>query len=281
MELTCRRIHFCNQRRTFCPNRKIINHSVVVGLFAVILTLFGSGCAYNKKFTPVAVRPFDFQQDTFSYSNQLVWEYSFNTNGEWQAHKREPKPEYALHCFVMTRAAERFFFNADFEASLPATDDAVYRQRIHSALEGKSGQVFPGYANLREFSVAKDALLKEECGGAWRSYFQRGNWRLVFPFSRAHQQKTAKQLTAALQSHHLPIVHLARFPQQTINHAILLYDLVESDSEIRFTAYDPNIISGPVVLTYNRLDRTFYWPRSHYFGGGRVDVYQIYHKWDY
>jgi hypothetical protein len=250
-------------------------------MFAMMFAALLAGCATSAQRVPVAKRPFSFQADTFAYSNQLVWEYSFDTNGQQSAHERVPKPDYALHCFPMTRAAERFFFNAQFDPGQPETDDETYTKLIHAALKGQPGQIIPGFANLREFSRAHEALLKQECGGVWRSYLQRGNWRLVFPLTRANQAKTAAQLAREVVEHRLPIIHLARFPQQTINHAVLIYDAVESPEEVRFSVYDPNITSGPMTLTYKRADRTFYWPRSHYFGGGRVDVYQIYHKWDY
>src|SRR5690606_21314728 len=80
----------------------------------------------------------------------------------------------------------------------------------------------PGYANLREFSVDREQLLKEECGGAWRSYFQRGNWRMILPFSRRHQERASDKLKNSLQNHGVAAVHLVRFPQLTINHAVLL-----------------------------------------------------------
>src|SRR6266540_2883380 len=49
--------------------------------------------------------------------------------------------------------------------------------------------VFPGYPSLRAFSEAQEALLKAELGGAWRCYFLRSHWRMVFPVWRAHQER--------------------------------------------------------------------------------------------
>ena len=229
----------------------------------------------------MAARAFNFQTDAFAYSNQLAWTYSFGADGAMETHKRVPKPDYSLHCFPMTRATERFFFNARFDATRPTADLETYRRLIRAALNGDTPQTFPGYVNLKAFSRAQEGLLKAECGGAWRSYLQRGNWRLVFPLTRSRQAKTAARLAEALKEHRLPIIHLARFPQQTINHAVLLYAVAESEKEISFMAYDPNLPDAPVTMTYDRATRTFLWPRSHYFGGGRVDVYQIYHRWNY
>jgi hypothetical protein len=124
-------------------------------------------------------------------------------------------------------------------------------------------------------------LLKDECGGAWRSYFQRGNWRMVFPFSRSMQEETAEQLAERLREGRLLVVHLVRFPQQTINHAMLLFDVSETEIAIAFQAYDPNQPGGAVPLTFDRASQTFSLPASNYFHGGRVDVYEIYRSWLY
>lgn len=290
-ELACGASRMNRASISFCPphlpdpqNRSkpgLRSRLTGIGLFAAFLCFVLAGCTTTAKRCPVTSRAFDFQTDTFAFSNQLAWTYSFSTNGEVSTHKRVPKPDYSLHCFPMTRAAERFFLNARFDPAQPPAGDLAYRGLIRAVLHGHAITVIPGYANLREFSAAKEALLKAECGGIWRSYFQRGNWRLVFPLTRAHQEHTARQLQMALQDHRLPIIHLAKFPQLTINHAVLLYDAIESEHEVRFLAYDPNITGGPVALTYDRAKRTFLWPRSHYFAGGRVDVYQIYHKWNY
>ena len=83
--------------------------------------------------------------------------------------------------------------------------------------------VIPGYAGLRQFSAANEDLLKAECGGAWQGYVQRGNWRMIFPFSRHQQEGVAQRLVAGLKSGWPLVVHLARFPSLLINHAIVLY----------------------------------------------------------
>ncbi|MBC8096052.1 MAG: hypothetical protein H7Y43_09585, partial [Akkermansiaceae bacterium] len=42
----------------------------------LLLALLLAGCAARKPF--VGARPFDFQRDTFSYANLLVWDYHFD-----------------------------------------------------------------------------------------------------------------------------------------------------------------------------------------------------------
>ena len=261
---------------------------VAVSLAALWVTLL-TGCATSQLASTPNSRPLVFQQDTLAYANQLVWEYYFNANGKWSSKPREPKPDYTHHCFVVALSARQFFQHARFDPAQPVADEARYRRlirrviarspRCYSAEAGKV--IIPGYANLREFSQAQEKLLEQECGGAWQSYFQRGHWRMVFPFSRAHQARTAHALVASLQLNRPPVVHVVRFPQLTINHSLLLFDATETDTAIEFAAYDPNKPEKPMKLTYDRARRTFSFPANDYFIGGRVDIYEIYRNWRY
>lgn len=259
--------------------------------FAIALVLL-NGCATSPKAAPAtaaAARPFNFQQDTFAYPNELVWEYFYDTNGVWKSRRREPKPSYSLHCVVVARSARQFFDYARFDPQQPVADEATYRRLVRRvigtnprrriALEQRI--VIPGYAGLREFSQAHERLLKQGCGGAWQSYVQRGHWRMIFPFSRHKEERVEQQLLEELQRNHPPIAHLVRFPSLKINHAILVFAAEESPQEIHFLSYDPNHPAEPVTLTFDRQTRTFRLPANDYFPGGRVDVYEIYCRWDY
>lgn len=247
----------------------------------VLPLLLACGCA-TRPFA--ASRHFDFGRDTFAYANQLVWEYHYDPNGKWVHERREPKPDYTLHCVVLARSARQFFQNARFDPALPRTNDAAYGELIRRvvAIDPSRGLpdsqriVIPGYANLREFSEAKEPLLKAECGSAWQSYFQRGNWRMIWPFTRASQKRTAEQLLADLKVNRPPVIHVVRFPQLTINHAMLVFDAKETDDAILFSVYDPNQPRNPGVLTFDRATRDFTFASNHYWPGGRVDVYEIY-----
>jgi hypothetical protein len=245
------------------------------------------GCAGNRPF--IGERPFDFQKDTFAYPNALVWDYHFDDHGKWVHQRHEPEPDYTHHCFVVARSARQFFENARFDPAQPVASEEAYGRLIrrvvsvdpsHPLPEAKK-IVIPGYANLRDFSAAQEMILKADCGGAWQSYFQRGHWRMVFPFSRAHQKRTVEQLLADLKENRPPVVHVVRFPQLTINHSVLLFDAKETDKEILFSVYDPNKPDSPKTLTFDRASRTFTFPGNDYWPGGRVDIYEIYRSWDY
>jgi hypothetical protein len=259
----------------------LVSSTFLVLLFALC------GCACHQPF--VGTRPFDFQKDSFSYANELVWDYHFDADGKWVHQRHEPEPDYTHHCFVVARSARQFFENATFDATKPIASEEAYRRLIRHVvsvdpshpLPDSKKIVIPGYANLRDFSAGQEKPLKEECGGAYQSYFQRGHWRMVFPFSRKHQGRTAEQLLADLKENRPPIVHVVRFPQLTINHSVLLFDAKETDKEILFSVYDPNKPNNPKTLTFDRASRTFTFPGNDYWPGGRVDIYEIYRTWNY
>src|SRR5438093_4599170 len=255
----------------------------------LLLLALAAGCAAPRGTAPTDARRFDFQRDTFAFANQLRWEYRYDANGKWQTAWREPKPDYSQHCFVLARCTRQFFLNARFDSDQPIADEREYRRLVRRVVASSPRRslpegekvVIPGYAALREFSRAQEALLKANCGGAWRSYFQRGHWRMIFPFTRRHQQSMAAQLLTHLARDGPLIVHVVRFPQLTINHALVLFAAKESEGAIEFIAYDPNQSAQTRSLTYDRASRTFTLPANDYFPGGRVDVYEVCHKWNY
>lgn len=226
-------------------------------------------------------RSFDFLRDTFAFPNELVWEYRIDPiTGETTTFKNDPPPTYAHHCFVVVRAAKQFFLHAKFEPAGIRLTDKEYGERIRQLMRRSpetscSDKIpIPGFSNLREFTASKKQLVQNNCGGAWQSYVQRGNWRMVFPFSRAHQEREAKRLLKVINT--LPIIHIVTFPQLTINHAIMLFEAKDCEDRVEFRGYDPNIIDRPVSLFFDKSRRTFDFPATHYFAGGKLNVYQIY-----
>lgn len=238
---------------------------------------------------PDTSRAFAFQRDTFAFANELTWDYHYDNAGKWISQKRYPKPDYTLHCFVVARSCRQFFEHARFDPKQPKVDEDTYRRLIRRVvtisprkrLPPDQRIVIPGYADLRSFSAAHEKLLKAQCGGAWQSYLQRGNWRMIFPLSHAEQARMARQIVRHLRPDHPVIVHLVRFPQLTINHAVVVYAAHQSPGEIQFTAYDPNRPSGPIALEFDCASRTFSLPANNYFPGGQLKAYEVYWKWDY
>jgi hypothetical protein len=233
---------------------------------------------------------FHFERDTFAFANELVWEYRLEPGATTMTTLRnDPPPAYAHRCFVMVRSVRQFLYHARFDASLAVADTQTYRRRIREVVSRSPRRpspeaeriVIPGYRGLRSFSEAQEPLLKAGCGGAWQSYFVRSHWRMVFPIPRWHQERTARGLIRALAAGRQPIVHVFRFPKVTINHGIVLYDLTETPSELRFSAYDPNVPEHPAELNYDRAERTFSLPRNHYWAGGQLQVVEVYRGWLY
>lgn len=236
---------------------------------------------------PPPARAFHFPQDTFAFTNELFWTYQASaTNGPRTRLETVPPPAYALHCFVMARSAKEFYAHARFDPAAPPVPVETYEKLIRTVVQRSARRVspeekkvvVPGYPDLRSFSAVWAPLFRERCGGAWQSYFQRGHWRMVFPFRRSYQERLARQLQKDPQPE---VLHLVRFPQLTINHAVVVYGAEADDAEIRFAIYDPNEPQQPGTLTFQRSDRTFYLAPNLSFGGGRVDVYPVYRGWLY
>ena len=228
---------------------------------------------------------FQFERDTVTFANELVWQYQFDpVTGAMSVSPNRPSPTYSHRCFVLVRSVRQSLYHARFDAAQPEADEQSYRRLIRQVVrrsprhESEPGEriVFPGYGCLREFSRDHEALLKAECGGAWQSYFLRSHWRMVFPVWGRHQARMARKLSRAVLQGAVPAVHLFRFPRITINHGILLYATEESESEIEFEAYDPNIPAHPVTLSYDRASRSFHFPPASYWAGGKLSVVEVF-----
>ena len=235
--------------------------------------------------TAMPPRRFEFDRDTFAYANELVWEYLEDPAAKKMVARRSETPRtYTHRCFVMVRSARQFFYHARFEAALPVAEEKHYRDLVRAVVRrnprvaGDESKriVVPGYDSLRSFSREQAPALMASCGGAWQSYVLRSHRRMILPVLRRHQEQMAAQLARSLPVRRAVIAHLFRFPQLTINHGIVIYDMAETETGRRFTAYDPNQPGQPTELNYHRADRTFYFPRNHYWAGGAVNVVEAY-----
>lgn len=232
-------------------------------------------------------RGFDFERETFAFANELVWEYEIDGDrGTQTGSAREEKVEFGQRCPLMVRSARQFHYAARFEPGLPRVDGEDYRELVKRVMDSDPRReipspapvVIPGYESLRSFSSDHEPLLKDAIGGRLQSHLQRGNWRMIFPFPPLHQKRVSDQLVEAISQGRLPIVRLVRFPKITINHSLMIFDAEESPREIRFATYDPNNVEYPLSLVYDRAERRFRLPRTDYFAGGPVNVYEIYNS---
>ena len=251
-----------------------------------LLSLVVLGCAEFGFARSGFERRFSFEADSFAFANELVWAYDAGARGEADPEERAETADYTHRCFVLARTARQFFQHARFEPSLPEPDDETLRGLVRRVARtsprvrrSEADRIaIPGYPNLRALSGERADLLREEIGGPVWSYIERGNWRMVIPFSRAHQAATADRLLEALDQRRPIVLHLVRFPRIAINHAVLAYDYEDAGDELRFQVYDPNAPGEPATLHYERASRTFQFPQNTYFRGGRVDAYEVYHS---
>ena len=242
----------------------------------------------KTNFLETGARRFEFARDSFAFPNELVWAYDRDTaTGKMTFGPRDPKPDYAHRCFALARVARQFFYHARFTTDLPAATDETYRRLVRAVIARnprircQAGKeiIIPGFAGLREFSRAQEKLFKAECGGAWRSYFLRSHWRMIFPFTRAHQTRTAGALVATLRQNRLPILHLVKFPAMTINHCIVLFNATETGRGWEFESYDPNNAEEPERLTFDPAARTFFLAPNSCWPGGPLNVSHICRSW--
>ncbi len=257
-------------------------------LLLLLSVLAATACArlgLEPVLEPANDRPFKFRHDSFAFANELKWHYKMDpVTGERTDTEENKDADYALHCFVLARSARQFFQFARFDRNLPKVSEDDYRKLVESVIAhdpaisepAEQRVVIPGYASLHRFSAEHEALLKGSLGSAVHSYIQRGNWRMVFPFSAGHQQEMARTLAAEIRANRPPIVHLVLFPRIKINHAVLLYGVKEKKHVTRFKVYDPNDAKHPLELTWDARERVFKLPPNNYFPGGTVDVYEVY-----
>jgi len=249
-------------------------------LGALLLALGGTLACASTPDPVESRRPFAFERDTFAFSNDLYWEYG--PDGTPSSRGGAP-PGFGNRCAPMARGARQFHRVARFDPAGARLSEAEYRERVRLVLgsDPDAERPFtpvpiPGYPDLRAFSADHEDLLKQETGGRLRSYTQRGNWRLLFPFPPSGQRDLSQHLVHELGAGRLPIVHLANFPGVNINHTVVVFSADETVSEVRFRTYDPNHKEAARSLVYDRESRRFRFDRTEFFPGGPVQAWEVY-----
>lgn len=251
----------------------------------VLLLLLLLACAKPPSQAPLhPARAFDFKRDVFAFANELISDYAVDERGRLRPTPHSDPVDFGQRCVVMARAVRQFHLYAEFAPQLPRADEDRYRELIAEvfATDARRKQptseriVIPGTPDLRSFSRDHEMLFKQAFNQRWLAYFQKGNWRMIFPFWRDQQRTTAEGLASGLGRGELAVLHAVRFPDLGINHTFLLFGVEETPEEIRFRFYDPNAPARPRVLVYDRARRTFYYPKTFYFAGGPVRAYEVY-----
>jgi hypothetical protein len=229
-------------------------------------------------------KPFHFPQDTFSFSNQLYFDYQTTPQGDVQIHHRADgtSPDYSRHCFVLVRSLLQFHRFAEFRPDLPALTEDEYRSRIRELVRipawssGPANKIqFPGYSDLYSFSVAHSLMLQKNLGIWWPSYWRVGNWRIVFPVPRSGQERLAHWLQNRLDAGNIEAIYITRM--KPINHCLVTYRYVKQpNGDLLFFVYDVNQPGKEVHLRYQTADRSFYYDRTPYYPGGLVSAMKLY-----
>jgi hypothetical protein len=246
------------------------------------------GCGVRPAPYPVdPPRRFAFATDTFGFANESHFEYATDpATGMRTWGPRRPPATFALRCAGLVRGARQFFVNARFDPGAARVEPERYLALVRQVLRRdprtttatEPPVVIPGFADLRSFSAAYADMLKGQFR-AWQEVMPRGDWKLVVPFLPSWQDRTATHLLAEVEGGGVALVRVIRFPNVTLNHAVLLFEADEHDGEVVFQAYDPNDPAGPITLTFDRTARSFFFPPRRYFDGGPVKVYEIYAGW--
>jgi hypothetical protein len=256
----------------------------IPSLLVALLLLWG-GCAHQSP-EKKAERAFQFSHDRLGFSNETVWSYE---NGGIQSERDQHQTggeHYTRRCFVVSRAAVQFWKFARFEPSLPPLSEKALAQRIRDVttidvwrdpLPQERRIVFPGYSNLPEISAAHPKTFQDNLGLGWPVYCRVGNMPMIIPPTRRHQENLYQEIVEDLKRGYPTIVWLVDFPGLKINHAATVYSLLKNDpKKAVFLIYDPNDHQAPKKLTYDKTERTFYFQKTFYFKGGKIDLRPLY-----
>jgi hypothetical protein len=247
----------------------------------LILFLFLASVAVA---TSVNGKPFHLPQDTFSFSNQLYFDYQTKASGEIQVRRRADGklPDYSRHCFVLVRSMVQFWRFAEFRPELAKLSEDEYRTRINKLnripvwSRGPATKIqFPGYPDLRSFSAANPLLLQKNLGLWWPSYWRIGNWRIVFPVPRSGQKRVAHWLQRRLDDGEIEPIFITRW--RPINHCLIAYHYAKQpNGDLLFSLVDVNQPGKEIHLRYQVADRSFYFDRTWYYRGGLVSVLRLF-----
>ena len=231
---------------------------------------------------PLCARDFELRRDTFAFSNDTVWQYGVDEQGQLHISLRDKPVEFSHRCFVLARAVLQFQQFARFAPGQPKVSREEYRRLIKRVCRvpvwsdgPRERIVIPGYRDLHAFSVAYEGLLKENLGNWLPTYLRIGNWRMAMGHPRAGQAAAARWLERSVAEKKLRALYIARFPR--MNHVVVVYaQRRERNGDIRFSVYDPNYPSQPSWLLYRAAERSFDFEKRWYFPGGRVNVMRVF-----
>ena len=238
----------------------VVRGVLVFVLVPVLVALVAALFASRTRLADVVRRPhpgpaLDFGADTFAFRNDS------------RIHHRGKPDLYSNWCFVIARAVVQFQRFARFEPAAPRLSADEYRALVrrvtrHPAWRGPlppaERVVIPGFASLRALTAAETAAVKAGLGGRLWSLVHWTNWRLVYPHSRAQQERIAAETVAELQAGRPVQWLISDFPRIALNHSVLAYDYTARGADaVDFTVFDPNDPGAPGTIRFDRRARRF------------------------
>jgi len=259
------------------------NHTGAIALAVAMLAF--SGCAVSHP--PAGPGwAFDFERDTFAFSNETVWRYANGRPAEPTGEGGDAE-RYTRRCFVMSGAVVQFWKCARFDpdAAPVAPDELARRVREirrcpvwHDSLPLEQRVAIPGYSGLRELSHREGQLLRGHMGAGWTTYLDPRKIPLPFAVSQEHQAHLNSQIQGWLQAGHPIILWLYNFPHVNINHSVVAYARVRPSApgRVAYLVVDPNGTEGPRRLEYDPERNQFVFEPTFYFPGGTVVARPMY-----
>jgi hypothetical protein len=219
---------------------------------------------------------FTFTTDTFAFPNEI------------RARHPERDDLYANYCFVLARGVRQFHRFARFDASAPRLSHAAYVERVRAVAAHAPWQpapppddriVIPGYANLRAFSRAEEAAVKEGLGGRFWTMVHWTNWRVTFPITRGHQAGVAREIMDQLQQGELVQLLVTNWPKPELNHSVVAFAFRPGAGGVDFLVWDPNDPAKPGIMTFDVAASRFRATRIYDTEPGVIRAFRMYYSW--
>jgi hypothetical protein len=250
---------------------------------AVGIVLLAAACASVEPVLPViapgaraSVPGFSFATDTFAFPNEI------------RARNPDRDDLYANYCFVLARGLRQFFAFARFDPAAPRLASSVYAERVRAIAAQPPWQVppaaddrvvIPGYANLREFSRAEAAAVKEGLGGRFWTLVHWSNWRVAFPVTRGQQAGVAREVMQELDAGRLVQLLVTNWPKPELNHTVVAYEYRAAPGGIDFSVWDPNDPAETGVMRFASAESHFWASRLYDTQPGIIRAFRMYYSW--
>ena len=249
---------------------------------AISVALLLTACA-SVPAAPSAARPngtsvtgFSFASDTFAFPNEI------------RARHPDRDDLYANYCFVLARGLRQFHGFARFDPAAPRLTHAGYVERVralaaHAPWEppapADARVVIPGYANLRDFSRAQEAAVKEGLGGRFWTLVHWTNWRVTFPVTGGHQATVAREVMDELDAGHLVQLLVTNWPKPELNHTVVAFAYRPGAQGVEFVVWDPNDPAEPGIMTFDSEASRFRASRIYDTEPGLIRAFRMYYSW--